>query len=352
MKVLYLASRTPEVESLSLEVEITGVQRRLRIDTAEDTQFIFLPDVKLEDVPLEITRHKPDVLHISVHGAEAGLSFATADGRLRPLSPEQLAAFLPPDRMPRLVFLNACESHAIAKTLAANGLVAIGTRAPITNRAAVAAATLLYDRLLHGYTVRETFRAVSALVGAFEASDAGLVMEAADEALADRPLVQTPRLVARLSDDEVHLRGQKVRFKLGFAGCPASTTQVCFFTDDPSFLGDGDEDEIEESLTEVVRDTVRGGEMWTETNWEVDGDCRVAACGITAAGATFSASGLLSDMLASYAQSVEAPPAYLAALPNVLEVLRRNNGAGLADWRPRGKLQNVQPSSETLNEGK
>lgn len=337
MKVLYLASKTSAVESLTLEVEITGVQRRLRVDAAEPAQFIFLPDVKLEEVPLEVTRHKPDILHISVHGERDGLYFAGADERLLQLTADQLAAFLPRDHPPQLVFLNACKSHLIAERLAELGLTAIGTEAPITNRASVAAAALLYDRLLSGEPITTAFEAVKALVEALEEGRTRLVLHGQKPDAEHRPLVNTPRLAAKLTDQGQYLRGRSARFLLGYVGCPQSTHQVCFFTDDPSFLihrEDEDGPDPTNDLAEIVRDVVRGGEIWTEETWTIDGDCRVAACGITSAGATFSASGLVSDLLETYAASVPAPPEYAKAVAEVITHLRKNVGAGLADWIP------------------
>lgn len=339
MKVLYLASRTPTVESLTLEVEITGVQRRLRADVADPAQFIFLPDIRLEDVPLEITRHKPDVLHISVHGDDAGLHFASADNRMLALSADQLAAFLPRDKPPKLVFLNACESHLTAKRLAELGFVAIGTEAPITNRAAVAAATLLYDRLLHGESVVNTYTAIAALVDALEEGRTRLALHSGDKDRAQYPLSVMPRLAAKLADEGQYLTTRVGRVRIGYVGCPPSTHQVCFFTDDPSFLGAEDEEEEDPTndMAEVVRDVVRGGEMWTEEIWELEGDCRVAACGITSGGMTFSASGMLSDLLESYMASVPAPPEYVEGVVRVAAFLRKNIGAGLEDWTPPGR---------------
>lgn len=344
MKVMYLASSTPEMENLELEREITAMQRRVQGSAGDDARFIFLPDVKLEEVGLELTKQRPDVLHISVHGDRAGLWFGTQDGRSVNLTAQALIDLLPLDHRPRLIVLNACESMPVAKALAFLPLVAIGTTAPITNQAAIASATLLYDRLLSGATIESAYRAMDALVRTLEEQRTSLELFCSVPGLENTVLHRSPQIVAKLPSGRRAMTKHKITALIGLAGCPPDTTQVTFFTDDPSFLTE-DED-LEGELTEVVRDAVRGGEMWTEELWEGNGDFRIAACGITGSGRTFSSSAMLSDALEHYASVTPSPEAYRAELPEVLAFLRDRLGAGLADWQPPPATTSALPDRQ------
>ena len=337
MKVLYIASSTPELESLELEREITNIQRRLDTGSLETGRFVFLPRVTFEEFAMEVTKHRPDILHISVHGTKAGLWFGTEDeNRLVELQSEALLALLPRDHLPKLVLLNACNSDQVAKALAALPLVAIGSTAPITNQAAITSASVLYDRLISGATIKEAFAAMQGVVKTLQHGGAQVSIYANRDELLDYVPHRPPRLVARLPSEAKIFGKTSVNIEIGVLGCPESTTQIVFFTDDPSFLRNkrkADED-LEGDLTEVIRDCPRQGEIWTETSWQANGDFRVAACGIQGGGSTFSVSARVSDALELYVKLTKAPKSYMARLPKVLTFLRTRSGAGLADWKP------------------
>lgn len=336
MRVLYVASRSLTMESLELEREITALQRRVdQAGRGGQVHFTFLPDLCLEDFALELARQRPDVLHISVHGETAGLSFATQEGDPVDLSGDGLLALLPHDHLPKVVLLNACNSQSIAERLSSAPLVAIGTTQPITNRAAIASAAVLYDRLLYGASIAAAYGAMQAVVDSLDRGNTSIKMFAPDEMLLSAVLFRGPRIVAKLPSGMKSVTKSRVYAHVGLTGCPPDTTQVCFFTDDPSFVVGKEELEIE--LSEIVRDMPRGGEVWTEP-WNSEGDYRIAACGITGGGETFSASALLSNALEYYANVAGAPEAYREMIPDALKFLRTRSGAGLADWEPwRGK---------------
>jgi hypothetical protein len=333
MKVLYLASRTDEVTTLELEREITALQRSVHTSLVDAVSFTFLPNVKLEQLAIELVRHRPDVLHISVHGNQSGLWFATEFGKYVELTAGQLIDLLPAEHLPRLILLNACDSEKAAEELSRLPLVAIGSTAPITNQAAIASGMIMYNRLLNGFTIAAAFRAMDATVSSLARKDTALRLCCAHPGLEKQALLRVPQVAARLSSERRPVGRYGVSAYIGLVGCPASTTQVCFFSDDPSFIKE--EASLEETQTEVIRDIPRGGEVWTETVWTVDGDFRVAACGITGNGDTFSSSTMLSDALLRYSSLAAAPQSYLSVLPKALQFLRENRGDGFADWNQR-----------------
>ena len=103
MNVLFVASR--DQESLMIQREITLLQQRALAAAGEDVTFHFLPDISVEDLPLELSRHQPDVLHISAHGRAAGFDFANSSGDLVVLKPAALLSLLHPEHPPRLIYL-------------------------------------------------------------------------------------------------------------------------------------------------------------------------------------------------------------------------------------------------------
>ncbi|MBY2937197.1 CHAT domain-containing protein [Rhizobium leguminosarum] len=144
------------------------LQQQLSESFSDVIKTIFLPDITIEELPIARSKHRPDMLHAAVHGSRAGLWFAKqafddSERQLVNLSGQALADFLEPDDPPRLIFLNACESSQVAKSLADRGFLAIGTTAPITNQAAIAATRLLYHRI-NGRHISESFRAMDSLV--------------------------------------------------------------------------------------------------------------------------------------------------------------------------------------------
>ncbi|MBY3468673.1 CHAT domain-containing protein [Rhizobium laguerreae] len=339
MKILYVASEAPEAESLAVAREIMDLQQSLSESSSDVLKTVFLPDITIEELPIALSKHKPDILHIAVHGSKAGLwftkeAFNGGSRELVKLSGEALANFLEPDRPPRLIFLNACESSNVAKTLAERGFLAIGTTAPITNQAAIAATRLLYDRILNGRHISEAFRAMDGLVSSLQTQKIKLNLAVPKDDTADRPLFRRPTLVARLADQIKIKEGRALPCYLGLAGVPADTIQVVFFTHDNSFLLTDRENSLEEELSEIIQDTVRGGEIWTETTWMPTGNFRFAACGITADGRTFSTSGMLVDSLDIYLKMKPTSPAYRKAFECARIILLKNeNDADLSGYK-------------------
>lgn len=351
MKILYIASQTAQAETLALEREITDVQRQLSDASLQLAEIIFLPDITIETLPLELSRHRPDILHISVHGDREGLWFnrqgnGRGAGRKVHLMPSQLFDFLDPNALPRLAFFNACKSIEVAQYFASHGVLAIGTTAPITNDAAISASRLLYERLLGGQTVATAFRAIRSLVASMDDHTVQLEMFAPEGVQPQTLILQRlPRLAARLSPT-VNIRpGGSVSMEFGIIGCPPDTCQVIFSTNDPSFITSPDT--YENDLCEVVRDIPRRGEIWSQTPWEPSGNFPIIACGMTAGGMTFSLSGSAVDALQSYARTAQPSAAYEALLAQAVEHLLDNEGAGLSEWEQERQPPAAQSDEAT-----
>src|SRR5579859_3468606 len=222
MRVLFVASRGQD--SLMIEREITLLQQRSLLAPGEDVIFHFLPDISIEDLPLELLRHKPDVLHISAHGSTRGLEFANSSGDPVVLEPAMLLSILHPEHPPRLVYLNGCDSFKFAESMSSRLPMAIGSTENISNRAAMTAAVLFYDRLINGRSVQESFDAAKAIILAIQANSVSAqLFPRPGICPAKEWLHQVPRLVADLKHWPKDGSNADYIFELGLLGCRHDT---------------------------------------------------------------------------------------------------------------------------------
>src|SRR5690242_1267641 len=246
MKAMYVACNPKGAADLTVEREITELQRQFLRATGEPVDFIGFPGLPIEELPLEIGKHQPDILHISAHGDREELALANTDGRPVKITGPMLASFVDIDRPPSLVYLNACNSEAIARAVVQVAPMAIGTTAPISNRTARASALLFYDRLLNGSTVQKAFEAARSTLEALQDVKASSMLHCRKGIDANKErLHQIPRIIAHFTDDRYKPDSDgDFDIELGVAGCPANTSQVVFFTDDESFIDDDSDDDL------------------------------------------------------------------------------------------------------------
>lgn len=312
-----------------IQREITLLQQRVLSAAGEDVTFNFLPDISVEDLPLELPRHRPDVLHISAHGTAAGFDFANSSGNPTVLKPAELLSFLNPAQPPRLIYLNGCTSSKPAKQMIQVSQMAIGSTELITNRAAMAAAVLFYDRLISGFTVQQSFDAAQAIIRTIHAGSVSAKLFARPGVMTTQErLYQVPRIVAKVK------RSAKGNFKIefGLMGCRHDTVQVVFFTDDETFISE-DEDDLESELCLVVRGRPVRGTIWSEyDDWVVTGDFVIHACATTSAGRSYSVSSKASEAIEAKQLFFDHTP--VADLPRTvrqaLTRLRAEDGSGIA----------------------
>jgi hypothetical protein len=328
MRVLFVASNPKARESLALEREITELQRRSLATQGDPVEFVFLPELPLEQFPLELSKQPFDVLHISAHGASTGLSLANSAGNETLLTAEMLNAFLDVDRPPRLVYVSACHSEAIARALISRVSMAIGTTATVKNRAARSAAVLFYARILEGKSVQSAFTASRELICALENKAAKSKLFAGRNIRPEREFLhQVPRLVAKFSRKDGRIRRYAdgaYYVDLGVIGCPQATAQIIFFTDDQQLADDPQT--YEEGMSVLTRDAPARGEVWIE-EWDASWNLRFYACGVTSRGESFVVESMLCEALELYTRLTEKSPADAAA---AIVDLRKMDGAELA----------------------
>ena len=349
MKVLYIGSRADEAASLDLEREVTDLQRRFGDALGEPVSFSFLPRVLAEELAVTLARHRPDILHISAHGSANELALTNEAGAEVLLTATALRAYLPFDKPPRLVYLNACNSQEIAKALAEVVPMAIGITEPITNRAARTGAAAFYASVLDGASVSHAFDVARHTIGTMQSGETTAVLHVRTGIQPEMEFLhRVPRIVADFVDGTPRLDKGRYLIRSGIVGCAANTVQVVIFTDDSSFLDDYDaedsNDELASRLCFVVRRTPVKGVLWTGEcdNWWVSGDFRLFATGVAGDGTVFTVPAtLVSDAIEHryrLAPDGDVPADIAAALVR----MRRDDGSEL-DYAPKRRPVHDDP---------
>lgn len=332
MRIMYVASNPKDRASLNLEREIHELQRRFDSSSIEPIAFSFLPALKVEDLPGELSKRRPEILHLAAHGDDEELELADEDGEKVQVTAEMLSGFLPPNHVPRLVYLNSCDSMKIAKELVRSGTVplAIGSTAPISNRVARASAVAFYERLLAGLTIEQSYQACKQMAEAMAGKKASVMLFRSKEASPETDIMHpVPRLIADFADGRLQARSDDhYWFRLGLNGCPTGTTQVIFFTDDESFIRN--DDSYENDLTWVIRDTPVNGLLWSDEDlvWKARGDHRLLAAGVKSGGGCFIVESTLCESIENRYR-LSALRGIPTSVSKAIKELRKNNGAEL-----------------------
>lgn len=314
MRVLYVACNPDEASELAIEREITELQRSaLAGGTTSDVSFLFMPDVSVERLPLELSRYRPDIVHFSAHGTKSGLEFSEQSGENVKLTAKALKQFFNYEKPPRLVYFNACDSANLARDVLGPVQMAIGTTAPITNKASRESAVLFYDRLLMGMSVHDAFSAGKQMIESLPSkARVTSVLRTLPGVHATSTLFhKVPKIVAWPADNRLRFnKWDCINVEVKLVGSPAGTSQVVFFTDDKRFLftapkrQESDAAYLARHLCQVVRDTPRGGILETDDSWPAPEDFRIFACGTTGDGQIFTVQTLISDAMSEYATKV------------------------------------------------
>ena len=301
MQALYVASNPPNKPPLMVEHEITKLQKQLRALTQGGIQFEFLPALAFQELRQHVERIKPDVLHISAHGTPERVELVDSHGRAVALTLQSLPAALGV-RRPRLLYLSACHSAALAEQLKTEIPIVIGTTDSIENYFAREASAAFYEALFTGYSVKEAFDASSGLLKAL--SDNKVTTELfCSPSDGRKVLFSPPRLVARF--EGMKQGDGNFLFEPGFLGASEHTTQTIFFTDDETFIRK--RKGLERSLCWVNRDKAYGdGIRWLDRCWQCDGDFNLFATAVTQNGEHRTVHAKASDALSAYYRAEEA----------------------------------------------
>lgn len=327
MKVLYIASNPNPQARLAIEREIMSLQRLA--GSGQDVTFIFMPDLAFEEIGHFIQREQPDVVHLSAHGSEEELLFTNSSGENIGLTPEALQVLLT-YASPKLVYINACSAHGIAKEIARDGLLAIGTNKPIADFAAIQGAVAFYARLLAGKTVMEAYKASAATVQVLQRGVTTVLYPERRPDLAETRLFRPPRIVAQIVDDKFSPKNGNFSFEIGLVGCSGKTSFVVFASDDEEFI----DDDLTNDSCHAVRQTPTATEIWIDHPWRgIYGDFRIHALAINGDGTSYSISSTIVEALTEfYTVYYKGALNFPRSLQKALRQLRHYDGSKL---RPR-----------------
>src|SRR6266700_1415387 len=264
MKVLYIASNPPDSSTLRIEQDITELQKAAIQGAGDPITFVFLPALPFEDIEQQVAAHRPDIVHISAHGAPGELWLTNSKEHPVRLSAQALLAVLTA-HLPRLVYINACTSEEIAQELSRVIPYVIGTTADITNFAARKSAVTFYRCLLRGQTLRGAYEASAATVETLGASVKTALHMLPGSQPSKEIFYRLPQLVAYFSGNRFDARNGRHSFEIGLSGASENTIQVAFCTDDESFLSK-DADPTR-TLCSIVRTNAINGEIWLADGW-------------------------------------------------------------------------------------
>lgn len=327
MKVLYLASNSKDSSTLRIEQDITELQRTVAQVSGDPVTFIFLPALPFEDIEMQLSLFKPDILHITAHGSADELYLSNSAEMKVPLSAESLRAVLSAHK-PELVYINACTSEKIAKSLRGHVPYVIGTTAPITNFAARKSAVTFYRYLLRGQSLQAAYETSAATVRTLDQQVTTSLFPKVGRDAAREFFYRVPRLVACFQDHKFKPAGG-YHFFIGMTGASEATMQVVFCTDDESFIEDPDD--LESCLCTVIRTNAIRGEVWAEEPYVgIYGDFRLYALGTTSSGRCYSIAGTLVEALVNFYQvHFDTPDAsgFPAELREAIEDLTNNDGS-------------------------
>lgn len=296
MKILYLASQADTAGTLDRELEIQLLQS-VASKYPGTVEFVFLPNASLDTVDNALQEHRPTILHLSAHGTSRELAVREGDQQV-PLTGHMLLALMGRQARPKLLFLNACNSIDIARSISADIPMVIGTDGAVTNRAATGGAVALYSRLFSGHSVADAHAAQAAKVLSLDEGTSKVVLLAPGSDAGRIRLHEPPALVAAFTTDpQPDKDDEHFSMQLGVVGCPPETQQVVFFTNDASFISR--DDKLERDLCYVTRDTPGDGEIWIPASepWRAMGDHRIFATGVTGGGSYFTVSSTVGDAI-------------------------------------------------------
>jgi TPR repeat protein len=145
---------------LLLDAELRDIRERVRAaEHGDRLRFDVRPAVRTQDLQQALNEVRPQVVHFSGHGGEAGLVVVGPDGS-RPhfVPPAAIIEFFQIFRGEiRVVVLNACFSLEQAQQVADVVGCAIGSRGPITDEAAITFGAAFYGAIGFGHSVRVAY---------------------------------------------------------------------------------------------------------------------------------------------------------------------------------------------------
>lgn len=311
MKIMYVASQPDDGTRLLIETEINAFQRRLLDRSLADVHVLFYSDISVERLRATIRDVKPDILHISLHSDHGELRFRNERNNLVAIEGKALATLLPPHNLTKLAVFSSCKSSEIALQVAPKFLATVGFTELIEEHTAVLVSLQLYEELLEGRTISESFESCKARLAVEQPDGIEAKIYGDPNVLASTILYRPSSIVARIVVKTGKNRKadslKKSLVEIGLDGAPSDLVQIVFFTDERSWAFDTDYNADNELSLECWRaarmakvvygPTPIGGCIWAETPEVQVADEWIYAAVIRTGGPSFIVKSSISEAL-------------------------------------------------------
>lgn len=160
IKILFLAANPANTNPLKLDQESRSIDQALRqSEFRHKFELVQHWAVHVSDLQGILLRHKPDIVHFSGHGSEAGeIVLKDGYGYNHPVSVKALSQLFNvlKDNI-RCVVMNACYSEPQAKAIAQHINSVIGMSQAIKDDSAISFASSFYQALGYGRDLKTAF---------------------------------------------------------------------------------------------------------------------------------------------------------------------------------------------------
>jgi hypothetical protein len=158
MRILFLAANPSQTSPLDLEDELRGLEQELRMVKFRDSIVLIARHaVRPDDLLRHVRADKPNVIHFSGHGSNAGIILRADNGGFHEVDGLSLKRFLD-GRGIDLVVLNACYSKGQGEKIGEVVKAVVGTTDAVDDEAARRFTVAFYRSLGEGLSIREAFR--------------------------------------------------------------------------------------------------------------------------------------------------------------------------------------------------
>jgi len=191
IKALFLTANPTGTSPLALAEEMREINEKVYAsELREQLKLVSEWAVRPDDLLQALNRYRPQIVHFSGHGSNAGeLLLMGSEGFPRPIHVQTLkAVFKTMKDNIRLVVLNACYSKIQAEAIRQEIECVIGMNNKISDEAAITFAASFYRALGFGRSIKE----------AFEQGQTALLLEGIPEE-------QTPELLVRDGSDPAQI---------------------------------------------------------------------------------------------------------------------------------------------------
>lgn len=163
LKVLYLTANPDKTHPLRVDAEVRQVQDAIRGSAFRDNIHLeYRPAADLKSLIEGLNDHRPQIVHFSGHGHEAGIAVDSPEIAKRPVktvSFDLLAkAISATDAPPEIIVLNACKSAGAKRAFLPPAKIIIVMRNSVSDWAAAAFATQFYAAIAAGQSVKSAFQ--------------------------------------------------------------------------------------------------------------------------------------------------------------------------------------------------